>query len=229
MEESHRQDTKRISDVQGEIVAQRKRLEENRSRIDLSGDHSRQIENRINELLALEKERRENQNAFFDRINLQSIERDKVFKTWVERFTQIESINTELDAQLTAMKDANKNSSKTIASMEELAQRFERRINEISEINRLNDERFRQEWTAFKADDQKRWSNYILGQEEQHREMNRQLESLQPRLAAMESSLENTRDLLDQITQNTVATSQTILRAYQESILNQNELRKQHK
>ena len=229
MEESHRQDAKRISDVQGEIVAQRKRLEENRSRIDLSGDHSRQIENRINELLALEKERRESQNAFFDRINLQAIERDKVFKTWAERFTQIESINTELDAQLTAMKDANKNSSKTIASMEELAQRFERRINEISEINRLNDERFRQEWTAFKADDQKRWSNYVLSQEEQHREMNRQLGNLQPRLAAMESSLQNTRDILDQITQDTVNTSQTILRAYQESILNQNELRKQRK
>ncbi len=229
MEESHRQDAKRISDVQGEMVAQRKRLEENRSRIDLSSDSYRQIDNRINELQALEKERREAQNAFFDRINLQAIERDKVFKDWAGRFTQIEAIDEDLDAQLTFMKDANKNSGKAIATMEEITQRMERRINEISEINRLNDERFRQEWTAFKTDDQKRWTNYILGQEEQHREMNRQLENIQPQLVELDNSLKNTLDLIDQVTQDSVNTSQIILKAYQESILTQNELRKQRK
>ena len=34
--------------------------------------------------------------------------------------------------------------------------RFERRINEITEMERLTEERFRQEWVTFKADDQKR-------------------------------------------------------------------------
>ena len=31
----------------------------------------------------------------------------------------------------------------------------------------LTEERFRQEWVNFKADDQKRWTNYTLAQEEQ--------------------------------------------------------------
>ena len=43
-------------------------------------------------------------------------------------------------------------------------------------MTRLTEDRFRQEWVAFKADDQKRWTNYSLVQEEQSRELNRQFE-----------------------------------------------------
>ena len=43
-----------------------------------------------------------------------------------------------------------------------MKQRFDRRLNEITEMQRLVEERFRQEWVSFKADDQKRWTNYTL-------------------------------------------------------------------
>jgi hypothetical protein len=48
--------------------------------------------------------------------------------------------------------------------------RFDRRINELTEMHRLTEERFRQEWISFKTDDQKRWTNYLLTQEEQQQE-----------------------------------------------------------
>ncbi len=58
----------------------------------------------------------------------------------------------------------------TQQTVEELTQKVERRINEITEIQRLAEERFRQEWVTFKADDQKRWTNYTLTLEEQRNE-----------------------------------------------------------
>ena len=63
----------------------------------------------------------------------------------------------------------------------------------------LNEDRFRQEWTTFKSDDQKRWSNYILSQEEQHREMNRGLENLGARIDTLEDHLETLQDNLQQL------------------------------
>jgi chromosome segregation ATPase len=228
IEETTRQDAKRISDLQGEVIAQRKRLEENRSRMDLIGDNFRPLENRINELQNLDKERREAQSAFFDRINLQVIERDKVFKEWNERFIKIENINTDLDSQMATLENTNKLVNKSVTALDDVTQRFDRRINEISEINRLNDERFRQEWTSFKVDDQKRWTNYVLGQEEQHREINRELEKFQPQINEIETAIQVVQDSLEQISQESVKRFQSILRTYQESILTHNELGKQH-
>jgi hypothetical protein len=63
-------------------------------------------------------------------------------------------------------------------AFEEITQRFDRRINEITEMQRLTEDRFRQEWVSFKADDQKRWTNYSLVQEEQQREQTATLSAI---------------------------------------------------
>ncbi len=105
-----------------------------------------------------------------------------------------------------------------VANVDEMTQRFERRINEISEIQRLNDERFRQEWTGFKTDDLKRWTNYILGQEEASREINQQLEETHRQLQELSDMTQITHDKLERLTKETVKHVQGVLMAYQESI-----------
>jgi oligopeptide/dipeptide ABC transporter ATP-binding protein len=59
-------------------------------------------------------------------------------------------------------------------------------IGEITEIQRLSEELFRQEWVTFKADDQKRWTNYTLAQEEQLRETSRQFDKYNERMVAID-------------------------------------------
>lgn len=218
-EENLRQDAKRISDLQGEVISQRKRLEENRSRLDMTNDNFRQVDNRINELQSLERDRKETQSAFIDKINLLNIERDRLFKEWKERFDKVEKINLDLEAKLTELENTHKSVNKSIAGMDDITNRFDRRINEITEINRLNDERFRQEWTAYKSDDQKRWTNYILGQEDQHRDMTRQLESTSLRVKELSDAIQSLQDSLNQISQDSIKRFQTILKTYQESVL----------
>ena len=109
---------------------------------------------------------------------------------------------------------------KSIAGAEEVIERFERRINEITEIQRLNDERFRQEWNSFKGDDLKRWTNYLLGQEEQLRVLSQRLGSAQEELEALKDSSQKSRDDFDKLTRETYRYVQAILGAHQESIQN---------
>ena len=85
-------------------------------------------------------------------------------------------------------------------------------------MQRLNDERFRQEWTTFKADNLKRWTNYTLGQEEQHRETDRQVENMSKRFTDLEDLTRTIQNALQQISQDSVKRFQILLRSYQESI-----------
>ena len=51
----------------------------------------------------------------------------------------------------------------------------------------------------FKADDQKRWSNYLLSSDESNREINRQFEKLEGRLVLVEDQSQDTIDNISQI------------------------------
>ena len=123
-----------------------------------------------------------------ERASLVQVERDRTWKEWQVRFEQIERSGTTLDTQLQSMDNTMRALKRSQDSFDEITQRFERRINEITEMQRLADERFRQEWVTFKADDQKRWTNYTLNQDEVHRESTRQFEKLVGRVTSLEDS-----------------------------------------
>lgn len=220
LEENYRQENKRLTDMQGELAALRKRVEETRSRFDVFSDSFRSLDTRITELLTYEKDRRDAQAIFIEKVNSSLVDKEKSFRIWENRFGEIDRINLALSSQFEALETAKKAVDKSIAGAEEVIERFERRINEITEIQRLNDERFRQEWNSFKADDLKRWTNYLLGQEEQLRVLNQRLGSAQEELEALKDSSQKSRDDFDKLTRETYRYVQAILGAHQESIQN---------
>lgn len=220
LEENRRQEAKRLTDLQGEVMAVRKRVEETRSRFDSFSDSFRLLDTRITELQAFEKDRKEAQSSFIDRVNDSLVDKEKTFKTWETRFSEIEKVNLNLNSQLEDLEISRQAVGKAVAGVDDVVQRFERRINEITEIQRLNDERYRQEWTTFKSDDLKRWTNYMLSQEEQSRETSAQITSSSSALQELQDLAEQTRDDLDRLTRETVKHVQTILMSYQESIQN---------
>lgn len=220
LEENRRQEAKRLTDLQGEVVAVRKRVEETRSRFDTFSDSFRQLDGRITELQTLEKDRKEAQSAFINRVNDSLLDKDKTFKTWEQRFGEIEKINFNLSSQMENLETSRQAISKAISSVDDVVARFERRINEITEIQRLNDERHHQEWTTFKSDDLKRWTNYMLSQEEQSRDAASKLTEVAASLQQLQDLSEQTRDDLDRLARETVKHIQAILSGYQDSIQN---------
>ena len=220
LEEGRRQEAKRITDLQGEVASVRKRLEETRGRFDSFSDSFRTMDTRIADIQNNEKDRRENQSQFIDRVNSSLVEKDKVFAEWEKRFAEIDQFNANLGSQIETLEKIRLSVTKAIQTSEEASQRFERRVNEITELQRLNDERYRQEWTNFKSDDVKRWTNYMLAQEEQTRETTQKFAELTKQLQELDDLTTLMRDDLDAVSRETVRHIQTVLLAFQESIQN---------
>ncbi len=211
VEEGQRRDTKRLTDIQGEVVALRKRFDEQRGKLDLSIDGARKIETRTEELGALLAERQETQAAFMEKQSLKDVERDRLWKSWEVRFETVEKQAVDLDVQLQGLDEAKRSVKRAQETLETLSERMERRINEITEMQRLSEERFRQEWVTFKADDQKRWTNYTLNQEEQYRESTRQTERLVEQLTSLEDGIQEMRDVIQQQEEQTEKRLQSLL------------------
>jgi chromosome segregation ATPase len=142
---------------------------------------------------------------------LYQVERERVWKEWEARFAVIESQTADVDANLQTLDATHRAVKRTQQVVEEITQKIERRINEITEIQRLAEERFRQEWVTFKADDQKRWTNYTLTIEEQRNDSIRQYEKITERVRTIEDSIQEIQDILQQMTEQTEKRLQSLL------------------
>ena len=198
LEDGRRQDAKRIVDLQGEVNALRKRMDDQRGLSELTNTNLRKLETRVNELIIVEAERRDAMSNFLDKQAVTQVERERTWKEWQSRFETIEKQAVDIESQLVSLDTTHREVKRTQTTMEELTQRVERRINEITEIQRLSEDRFKQEWVTFKGDDQKRWMNYTLTQEEQRNEAVRQYEKLAEQSTHLEDELQEVKDLIQQ-------------------------------
>lgn len=211
LEDGRRQDSKKITDLEGEISALRKHVDDQRGKMELSSSSIRKVENRLNELSLVENERREAQAKFLEQQTLVQVERDREWKDWRTRFDAIESQASDVETSLQALDSTHRAVQRSQSELEQLNLKVDRRVNEMSEIQRLSEERFRQEWVTFKADDQKRWTNYTLTQEEQRGEMQRQYERLTERITHVEDSLQEIQDLIVQMNEQNEKQLQSLL------------------
>ena len=211
IDEGRRQDTKRLLDAQGEVNALRKRFDEYRSQIDLLQNQFRKVDTRLTELDAADQERRQQQEAFIERQSMWQVERDRAWKEWQERFEAIEHSTETVQTQLRLVDEMHQTVKRSQQDLEALAERVERRIGEISEMQRLSEERFRQEWTTFKADDQKRWTNYTISQDEQRAEILRKTERLASQLQELDDQIKAHQEAIQQDTNLTSQRLQALL------------------
>ena len=215
-EDSLRQDSKRVSDLQGELASLRKRSEEYQSRIDFSDMSLQKLETRLNELLTSEEERINLQTSFQEKQALAEVDRESKWKEWQVRFKAIEKQAIDAEDQLQMLDSTFMKVTRTQDAVDDLMKKVERRINEVSEIQRLAEERFRQEWNTFKADDQKRWTNYTISQDEQRGEIGRRFERLTERVTNIEDNLQEIQDLLEQVNDLNARNLQALLSAIHE-------------
>jgi len=193
-----RQDSKRLADLQGEISAARKRMDEVREKNDLFTDSIRRIETRLNELLTSEAERRQAQTNFIESQSLLHVERERAWKEWETGLEAMRKESGMMEQHLQEWDVAQRAVKRAQDTYEEIVQKFERRINEISEMQRLAEDRFRQELVAFKADDQKRWTSYILSQDENQKDARSGFGKLEERLTVLEDLTQVQQDVIQQ-------------------------------
>jgi len=216
MDETRKNDLKHITDIQGELTAIRKRVDENRDKYTMTADSVRNVENRFAELLASEQERKQAQKVFLEQQSVAQLDRDRAWKEWKEQAEAFQKESANLDTQIQRLDEALRGAKKAQDTYVELNTKLERRINEVTEMQRLAEDRLRQEWISFKVDDQKRWTGYSLSNEESFRDIRKELQKTEERIAPLNDATQVLQDQMHQVTDATEKELQEIMNVVHE-------------
>ncbi len=216
VEETRKNDLKRVADIQGEVTALRKRIDESRDKSTITADGLRNIENRFTDLIASELERKQAQSAFLEQQAIAQIDRDRAWKEWKEKYESFQKEAANLDTQLQSLDEALRGAKKAQETYLELNTKLERRINEVTEMQRLAEDRLRQEWVSFKTDDQKRWTGYSLSSEESFRDIRKDLQKADGRITPLDDAMQVLQDQMHQTTDTTEKELQELMNVVHE-------------
>ena len=186
-EDGRAQDNRRVMEVEHELEELRKGMDRTRGDLESVDDRARRNEIRNAELAASEKERLDAQHAWIENQGMKLVEFDKEWQLWEKRFNSIEEIAADFDERLKIYEDTYRSLLKMKTELDRVIEKLERRITEVSEMHRLAEDRNKQEWSSFQADDMKRWSTFKLSSDEQWREHDRRHEKLQVDLEELSS------------------------------------------
>jgi chromosome segregation ATPase len=193
IEEGRKQDSRRVGELQAETTDIRLKTDTLRGELDSTADRIRRLETSNAELVASDNERREAQDLWVDSQNLKMVEFERAWKGWQEIFNEFEKKAAELDERILAYDETYRAMRQLRSDLDDALERLERRINEVTEMQRLAADRLKQEWSSFQANDQKRWNTYKLTTDEQWREHTRLYEKVEAQLQILD---ENTSDAL---------------------------------
>jgi hypothetical protein len=199
IEEGRRQDAKRIVDLQTEQAELRKRVDEARGKLEVVEDLSRRTDVRLGEVFLAENERRTGQAQWLEIQAAAQMERDRA---WGDLKVKVEAALEGLEGYARRVEqydDTNREVKRASEGFKQTIELIERRINESAEIQRLADERFRQDWAAFLADNQKHWATHLLLREEQWREHDRLNAKVVERVETLEADMAEGKTALERL------------------------------
>jgi DNA repair exonuclease SbcCD ATPase subunit len=203
LEEDRRTDKKRLADLQAEVNSLRKRTDEHKGKLDLFSDWQKRGDARMNEILANEDERRDANKAFMEKMSQAWADREKLWKEWNRKFEMIDVTSDSFSQSMISIHEAELAIRQAQEEFNQITEQLNRRIHEITEMQRLGEERFRQEWATFKSDDQKRWTNYALTQDEQQKELRRRVENFIERVTSLEETSQDLQDAVQLMSEQT--------------------------
>ena len=201
--QERQKEIKRVADIQAEQSALRKRVDEVRGLLDLVNSDYQKNKSRIEEVETTRRDLKKEQETFIEQANLKTTERETTWKNWMGRFESIEKQAQDLDEQMTKLDTTHRGIKRMQDELKDLSSLLDRRVNEITEMQRLADEKFRAEWTTFTADDQKRWTNYTMSQKEQSKLLGRQYKEDEDRISVLEDGMQDIEDQMAQINKYT--------------------------
>ncbi len=189
MEEAREQDSKRAIKLQAGQAEQRKTLDAMAVRADQLEDSYRRLERQGSEIESAQDELREAHRLWSEQQAAQLAEFGRGWKQWQRQFQDFSTRADQLNERMLAYEETYRSLLQLRGELEGVIQRLERRITEVGELQRLAEDRLKQEWTAFKADDQKRWSGLQLAEDERWKDHERRHERIDARLEEQHSTL----------------------------------------
>ena len=193
LQQEVRQNKKVVESSATESDDYKRRNDELRTRLDIISRDMKTYDNRLSEILATESERKQSYISFLEQQSIIKNDRDRTWSEWTTQFeetvSQVYKILPELQNQQSEMKKAK-------VLFDEVSQKFDRRANEITEMYRLMDDKFRKEWATFKSDLEKRWSNVSLIMEDKQGGLDDKFLKINERIVEVEDNTQEMQEAL---------------------------------
>lgn len=199
LEEQRRQDARRISETQSEMPEIQKQIDSIRPKLQLLEELALRTERKVQDVQNAERDRRDQIQQFIDQQTLLLQQRDHQVAELMKRFGEQDSVMQRNLERFEVWSEAYRNMKKIIDDFERIGDRLERRINEVAEMQRLSEERFRQEWNDWTSDDQKRWKQFTLSNDEVWRSHDKEFDRFVQRLSDIDGQFPPIFDSLNRL------------------------------
>ena len=219
LEEQRRQDSRRISDIQAEIPEIQKLVDSLRPKQEALEAMVLRNERRILEVQSAERDRREEMQQFIDQQTLLIQQRDQQVAELSKSFGAYDEDMRRYMERFETWAETHRQMKKIVDDFERISERLGRRINEVAEMQRLSEERFRQEWNDWIADDQKRWKQFTLTNDEAWRNHDKQLDQYRQTLETAQAAIEPIKNSIDRLWQLERARADLYRERYQALLL----------
>ena len=224
LEEQRRSDARRLAEIETELPEYKKSVDGITPKLSLVEDLTRRNERRIQDIGSTERERREQIQQFIDQQQLLSQQRDQQVAELRNRFGSHDEDLQRYIERFEVWAGAYREMKRIIDDFNRIGDRLERRIGEGAEMQRLSEERFRQEWNDWRDDDQKRWKQLNLSSDEVWRNHDREFASFIKRIDRLEAALPGMRGDIERLWQLERARAELYRERYQ-AMLHQYETR----
>jgi len=126
-------------------------------------------------------------------------QRDQEVRDLVKRFADHDDAMKQNMDRFESWSETHRTMKHIIDDFQRIGDRLERRINEVAEMQRLSEERFRQEWNDWRTDDQKRWKQFTLSNDEVWRNHDKDFDRFVGRLEEINGILNPLKDSVERI------------------------------
>lgn len=210
--------TNRMAETRGEVEAALDKMQKAVTRVEIVSQDQRKLEERVDAINTDQDELRTQQQEFLDKFASEDMARSRQWGEWGKRFDKIETQSQEMATRLKEMETADIAVRRAQRAFDELVEKINRRVNELNEMQRLGEQRFRQEWSTFQADSQKRWSIFTLGYDEQRQEAKRQRDRLAQQITNIEDNLTDVQDTAAHLSEQLERYLQNMLEVFRETL-----------
>jgi len=201
VEEGRRKDSKRIIEMQTEVDAARKKVEQQSGKIEMLLENLRKIEVRLSEVYNLERHRNQEQRNFFEKQSLLMVNQEREWKEVQSKFHGLIGKFDKYEKQMAEVTVVRQSLAASQETFEDNSERIEKRIREITELHRINREQVLSDWATFQAEIETRLAQFIQQEEERRKDYLRKIDQLQDVVAENSEQAQTIRDDQQQLAQ----------------------------
>jgi len=197
--EQRTQDNKRIAQLQQENVELFKRTESATGKLQVIYSDIQRLDRGLTTIQPIPGQLRQEVAAFIETQKLSDVERDRQLVRWQEEFEEQRKVIAAQQKRLQEFDSHIEEAWRVEQSLQGFEDSIRREQHQVSELQRLAEERQRKELEDFLADDEKRWKKQTLAWEHQWAEQAKVNKDLAAQTPPLRKEIESLKVLIRQL------------------------------